>query len=193
MSHNYWSPHAWSQCPQQEKPPQWEARVPQLESSPHSLQLGKALLSSNKDPPQQKNYNLKKKKTYQGKGMYVWQSFSEVSAFTHELSPHLLIFICLQLKIVLMPKWHILILNMSKRKRRVQRQLIKHLAGNLPGGPVAKTLHSQCSEPVKLLSRVWFVTPPWTVVYQAPPSIEFSRQEYWSGLPFPSPGKNYHY
>ena len=120
--------------------------------------------------------------------MYVWQSFSEVSAFTHELSPHLLIFICLQLKIVLMPKWHILILNMSKRKRRVQRQLIKHLAGNLPGGPVAKTLHSQCSEPVKLLSRVWFVTPPWTVVYQAPPSIEFSRQEYWSGLPFPSPG-----
>ena len=29
---------------------------------------------------------------------------------------------------------------------------------------------------------------PWTVAYQAPPSVEFSRQEYWSGLPFPSPG-----
>ena len=29
---------------------------------------------------------------------------------------------------------------------------------------------------------------PWTVAYQAPLSIEFSRQEYWSGLPFPSPG-----
>ena len=28
----------------------------------------------------------------------------------------------------------------------------------------------------------------WTVACQAPPSIEFSRQEYWSGLPFPSPG-----
>ena len=28
----------------------------------------------------------------------------------------------------------------------------------------------------------------WTVAYQAPPSIEFSRQEYWSGLPFPFPG-----
>ena len=28
----------------------------------------------------------------------------------------------------------------------------------------------------------------WTVAYQAPPSMEFSRQEYWSGLPFPSPG-----
>ena len=29
---------------------------------------------------------------------------------------------------------------------------------------------------------------PWTVACQAPPSMEFSRQEYWSGLPFPSPG-----
>ena len=28
----------------------------------------------------------------------------------------------------------------------------------------------------------------WTVAYQAPQSMEFSRQEYWSGLPFPSPG-----
>jgi len=29
---------------------------------------------------------------------------------------------------------------------------------------------------------------PWTVAHQAPPSIGFSKQEYWSGLPFPSPG-----
>ena len=29
---------------------------------------------------------------------------------------------------------------------------------------------------------------PWTVAHQAPPSMGFSRQEYWSGLPFPSPG-----
>ena len=29
---------------------------------------------------------------------------------------------------------------------------------------------------------------PWTVAYQAPPTMGFSRQEYWSGLPFPSPG-----
>ena len=29
---------------------------------------------------------------------------------------------------------------------------------------------------------------PWTVTHQAPPSLEFSRQGYWSGLPFPSPG-----
>ena len=41
---------------------------------------------------------------------------------------------------------------------------------------------------VKLLSRVWLFATPWTVVYKAPLSMEFSRQEYWSGLPFPSPG-----
>ena len=41
---------------------------------------------------------------------------------------------------------------------------------------------------VKLLSRVRLFVTPWTVVYQAPPSMGFSRQEYCSGLPFPSPG-----
>ena len=41
---------------------------------------------------------------------------------------------------------------------------------------------------VKLLSRVRPFATPWTVAYQAPPSMGFSRQEYWSGLPFPSLG-----
>ena len=41
---------------------------------------------------------------------------------------------------------------------------------------------------VKSLSHVQLFATPWTVPYQAPPSMEFSRQEYWSGLPFPSPG-----
>ena len=41
---------------------------------------------------------------------------------------------------------------------------------------------------VKLLSRVQLFATPWTVAYQASLSIEFSSQEYWSGLPFPSPG-----
>ena len=40
---------------------------------------------------------------------------------------------------------------------------------------------------VKSLSRVRLFVTPWTVAHQAPPSMEFSRQEYWSGLPFPSP------
>ena len=41
---------------------------------------------------------------------------------------------------------------------------------------------------VKLLNRVQLFVTPWTVAYQAPLSVEFSRQEYWSGLPFPSSG-----
>ena len=45
-----------------------------------------------------------------------------------------------------------------------------------------------CIYEVKLLSRVRLFATLWTVAYQAPPSTEFSRQEYWSGLPFPSPG-----
>ena len=41
---------------------------------------------------------------------------------------------------------------------------------------------------VKSLSRVQPSATPWTAAFQAPPSMEFSRQEYWSGLLFPSPG-----
>ena len=41
---------------------------------------------------------------------------------------------------------------------------------------------------VKSLSRVRLFVIPWTVADQAPPSMGFSRQECWSGLPFPSPG-----
>ena len=41
---------------------------------------------------------------------------------------------------------------------------------------------------VKSLSRVRLFAAPWTVTHQTPPSVGFSRQEYWSGLPFPSPG-----
>ena len=40
---------------------------------------------------------------------------------------------------------------------------------------------------VKLLSRVRLLATPWTAAYQAPPSMGFSRQEYWSRVPLPSP------
>ena len=42
---------------------------------------------------------------------------------------------------------------------------------------------------VKSLSCVRLFATPWTIAYQAPPSMGFSRQEYWRGLPFLSPGK----
>ena len=40
----------------------------------------------------------------------------------------------------------------------------------------------------QLLSRVWLFATPWTVAHQAPLAMGFSRQEYWSELPFPPPG-----
>ena len=40
---------------------------------------------------------------------------------------------------------------------------------------------------VKSLSRVWLLATPWTAAHQAPPSMGFSGQQYWSGVPLPSP------
>ena len=73
--------------------------------------------------------------------------------------------------------------------------------GSPPGSPVPGILQARTLEwvaisfsnawkwkvKVKSLSRVWFVATPWTAAYQAPPSMGFSRQEYWSGVPLPSP------
>ena len=50
--------------------------------------------------------------------------------------------------------------------------------------PVIKHEVSEKSE-AKLLSHVRLFATPWTIAYQAPPSMGFSWQEYWSGLPFP--------
>ena len=41
---------------------------------------------------------------------------------------------------------------------------------------------------VKWISCVRLFVTPWTIAHQIPPSMGFSRQEYWGGLPFPSPG-----
>ena len=72
---------------------------------------------------------------------------------------------------------------------------------SLPGSPIPGILQARTLEwvaisfstawkwkvKVKLLSRVWLFTIPWTAAHQAPPSMGFSRQEYWSGVPLPSP------
>ena len=57
-----------------------------------------------------------------------------------------------------------------------------HLLPSPPKKPISEKVK------VKSLSRVRLSATPWTVAYQASPSMGFSRQEYWSGLPFPSPG-----
>ena len=68
--------------------------------------------------------------------------------------------------------------------------------GSPPGSPIPGILQARTLEWVAIsfsnawkreLSRVWLFETPWTVAYQAPPSKGVSRQEYWSGLPLPSP------
>ena len=70
-----------------------------------------------------------------------------------------------------------------------------------PGSPVPGILQARTLEwvamsfcnawkwkvKVKLLSHIWLLANPWTAAYQAPPSMGFFRQKYWSGLPLPSP------
>ena len=67
---------------------------------------------------------------------------------------------------------------------------------SVPGIPQARTLEWvaisfsnawKWKVKVKLLSRVRLLATSWTAVYQAPSSMGFSRQEYWSGVPLPSP------
>ena len=73
--------------------------------------------------------------------------------------------------------------------------------GSPPGSPIPGILQARTLEwvaisfsnawkwkgKVKSLSRVLLLATPWTIAYQAPPSMGFSRQEYWSGVPLPSP------
>ena len=48
-------------------------------------------------------------------------------------------------------------------------------------------INDKYHEVVKSLNHVRLFVTPWTVAHQAPPSMKFSRQEYWSGVPLPSP------
>ena len=73
--------------------------------------------------------------------------------------------------------------------------------GSPPGSPIPGTLQARTLEwvaisssnewkwkvKVKSLSHVRLFATPWTEAYQSPPSLGFSRQEYWSGVPLPSP------
>ena len=61
------------------------------------------------------------------------------------------------------------------------------MLGSAPRLAITGQSHSRMGK-VKSLSLVQLFETPWTVAHQAPPSMGFSRQEYWSGLPFPSPG-----
>ena len=56
-----------------------------------------------------------------------------------------------------------------------------------PAPNPSQHIYAMCC--VSCFSRVWLFVTPWTVAHQAPLSMGFSRQEYWSGLPCPPPGE----
>jgi len=62
------------------------------------------------------------------------------------------------------------------------------LGDSIPLSLILSLLPEKFERKVKSLSCVRLSATPWTVAHQAPPSMGFSSQEYWSGLPFPSPG-----
>ena len=78
--------------------------------------------------------------------------------------------------------------------------------GSPPGSPVPGILQARtlewvaisfsnawkCKVKVKSLSHVWPSATPWTSTFQAPPSMGFSRQEYWSGVPLPIQNNTWH-
>ena len=78
--------------------------------------------------------------------------------------------------------------------------LCDHIDGSPQGSPIPGILQAKTREwvaisfsnawkwkvKVKSLSHVWLLATLWTAAFQAPPSMGFSRQEYWSGVPLPS-------
>ena len=62
-------------------------------------------------------------------------------------------------------------------------------ARTLEWGAISFSNEGKWKVKVKSLNRVRLFATPWTAAYQAPPSMGFSRQEYWSGMPSPSPWK----
>ena len=84
------------------------------------------------------------------------------------------------------------------------RTLCDPIDGSPPGSPIPGILQARTLEwvaisfsnawkwkvKVKSLSRVLLLVTPWTAAHQAPPPMGFSRQEYWSGVPLPSPSRS---
>ena len=99
-------------------------------------------------------------------------------------------------------EWLVCVLQHAAAAKSLQSctTLCNPIDGSPPGSPIPGILQARILEwvaisfsnawkwkmKVKLLSHVQLLATPWTAVYQAPLSMGFSRQEYWSGVPLPS-------
>ena len=96
------------------------------------------------------------------------------------------------------PVLHIAAASAAAESFQSCQTLCDPIDGSPPGSPVPGILQARTLEwvaisfsnawkvKVKSLSHVRLLVTPWTAAYQAPPSMGFSRQEYWSGVPLPS-------
>ena len=101
-----------------------------------------------------------------------------------------------------LPKLYIYVRSVAAAAKSLQScpTLCNPIHGSPTGSPVPGILQARTLEwvaisfsnawkikvKVKSLSRVWLLATPWTAAYQAPPSMGFSRQEYWSRVPLPA-------
>ena len=88
----------------------------------------------------------------------------------------------------------------AAKSRQLCLTLCDPIDGSPPGSPIPGILQARTLEwvafffsnawkwkvKVKSVSHIWLLATPWTAAHQAPPSMGFSRQEYWSGVPLPS-------
>ena len=82
--------------------------------------------------------------------------------------------------------WHAVIHGVAKSRTWLSDWTELNWTESLPKPMISTNVMTSIE--VKLISRVWLFVTPWTLSYQAPLSMGFLRQEYWSGLLFPSPG-----
>ena len=130
--------------------------------------------------------------------IYRFQSYSLKSSHPHLLpqnptvcSLHLCLFCCLTYRVIVT-----IFLNSIAKSHQSCPTLCDPIDGSPPGSPIPGILQARTLEWVAIsFSSAWkwkvkvksLLATPWTAAYQAPLSMGFSRQEYWSGVPLPSP------
>ena len=117
-----------------------------------------------------------------------------------EMPPNVLpIFLCIDFFLIDLCVHHMYATAAAAKSLQSCLTLCDPIGGSPPGSPVPGILQARTLEwvaisfsnawkwkgKVKSLSRVWLFTIPWTAAHQVPPSMGFSRQEYWSGMPLP--------
>ena len=135
-------------------------------------------------------------------GKLQWLSFCSIWIYQTNIFVYLKVTQCC-MSVISQYSWKKVYYNAAATAQSLQScpTLCDPIDGSPPGSPVPGILQARTLEwaaisssnvwkwkvKVKSLSRVRLLATPWTAAYQAPSSMGFSRQEYWSGVPLPSP------